>query len=210
VLYLIDNDIAIKLAQTDLLQEVCSMLELTASNTLRLGTLKFVCARKLEKQGLPGRIKSQIIRQISDFCNQYQTISEPEDPKILNQLSSPGIDPGETLLLAQAVMNPAAVLLTGDRRCVIALATDPNLTSVAQLLVGRLEISESVFLRLIDRLGFDPVRDRVLNAPPTDGMLNLAFRTRETDPEAHAREALLSAEAQIERILPGLLRRRLL
>jgi hypothetical protein len=206
--FLVDNDIAIKLAQFDLLNETCSMFGLTPSNTLRLASLRFVGLRRLAKQRLLAETRSEISLRIVGFCAQFPPISEPPDHRVLDQLSSPGIDPGEALLLAGALSDPGAVVLTGDRRCVRALVQEPGTAAVAQLLLGRIEILESVFLRLIDRLGYGVVRDRTLGAPSTDGMLDLAFRTQEADPEAHAREALRSAEAQIETILPGLLRHR--
>ncbi len=206
--YLVDNDIAMKLAQTDLLQEACSMFGLTAANTLRLAGLRFVGPRKIEKKKLADRIGARISQRIVRFCDQYPPIEEPGDPKILEQLASPKIDAGEALLLTRAVLDPAAVLLTGDKRCIIALATDPKLMPVAKRLLARIELVETVFLRLIDRLGFDAVQKRVLSAAPVDGMLDLAFLTQEADPEAHARAALISAEAQIAELMPGLVRGR--
>ena len=184
------------------------MFGLTAVNTLRLAGLRFVGPRKIEKKSLADRIGTRISQRIVRFCDQYPPIEEPGDPKILEQLASPKIDAGEALLLTRAVADPAAVFLTGDKRCIIALATDPNLMPIAKQLLARVELVETVFLRLIDRLGFDAVQKRVLSAAPVDGMLDLAFLTQEADPEAHARAALISAEAQIARLMPGLVRGR--
>ena len=54
---------------------------------------------------------------------------------------------------------------------------------VAKQLLARIELVETVFLRLIDRLGFDVVQKRVLSAAPVDGMLDLAFLTQNLTPK---------------------------
>jgi hypothetical protein len=208
IYYFVDNDIGLKLAEVNLLDEVCSMFALTAANTSRLASLKFIAPKKLAKQGLLPNVRAQISKRIVRFCDLYTANEDPVDSDILNQLSSPKINPGEAMLLARTVINPDAVFLTGDKRCVIALVSEPNFLPLARRLAGRVEILESVVLRLVDRLGFDIVRDRVINAPPADRMLDIAFRTEESDVQAHATQALLSAEDEIERQFPGFLRRR--
>lgn len=204
MIHLVDNDLIIKIAVTDLLEETCGIFGLEPANTRRLGSLRFVGPKKIAKQKLRSRISTRIIR----FCDTFPSIDESVDAALVERLSSPRIDSGEALLIANAIVDREAVLATGDKRCVRALGTDPDLAFARGSLLGRVEILESIYLRLLDSLGFDAVCDRVVANPPIDGMLDLAFRTGGSDKEMHARAALRSAEDEIERLFPGLLRSR--
>jgi hypothetical protein len=151
VIHLVDNDLVLKLAARNLLQEICRLHGLDTANTRRLASLRFVGPKKIQKQKLPSRISSRILR----FCDTYRAIEELVDATLLERLSSPKIDPGEALLLANAIASGEALVLTGDKRCVRALAADPSLAFAREALLGRVEILETIYLQLIDSLGFD-------------------------------------------------------
>jgi hypothetical protein len=202
--HFVDNDLAIKLAATNLTGEARLLLGLERANTRRLPSLRRIAARKIRRERLP----AEILLRVAQFCEDFEPVLEAGDEDIVQRISSPKIDPGEALLLANAVVDRSAVVLTGDKRCIKALATDPELGFARQALMGRIAILESIYLRLIDRFGIALVQERVVNGPVIDGMLEMAFRTEEIDREAHARAALESGEREIDRICPGLLRPR--
>lgn len=58
-------------------------------------------------------------------------------------------------------------------------------------LPGRFVCLESVLLLLIDRYGFEFVRNKVLPFKEYDGLIKVAFGVGESRAEAYAREALL-------------------
>jgi hypothetical protein len=184
----------------ELLEEACKLLGLTPSNTRRLAALPFV-AKKILK-GEPA------LKEVLEFCDNYRAVTEGDDPKVLAQvLASPKIDGGEARLFAIAANDKNTVVITGDKRSVLALAGDPKLRVVALKLRGRIEILETIMMRLTKSQGFESVRQHVLSAPGVDTTLGLAFETQEADREGHCRAALTSEESQIDKLHSGLLRR---
>ena len=185
-----------------MLEDAYLALGLSPSNTGRLSALPYIAKRKLTNYP---RVLASVLR----FCGDYSALSEEDDVKLLAEISnaSPKIDGGEARLFAAGVRRESAVVFTGDKRSVIAIATEPKLKLIAQKLEGRIEILETTVLRLVDLKGFEFVRGRVLRAPRVDGMLKLAFDTQEPNPEAHCRDALTSVESQIESLHSGLIRR---
>lgn len=204
--YLFDNDIVIKLGQLHLLAQVCSALGATPSNSRHLSTLPFVARDKFRREKGNRRLLEQSLKRILDWCDQYPDLDHPCSPEILEQASrSPSVDPGEAILLAEAFGDQETVLITGDKRCLRALGTDPALGVIAQELRGRIQILESIILVLVGRVGFEITRKRIVAMPGIDQILDIAFGTGELDAEAHALEALRSTEAEIERLCPGLI-----
>ena len=202
--YLFDNDFVIKLAQLDLLERACSLIGATPSNTERLATLPYIARKKFGKKRGHDQ---ETLKRITDWCNRYGNISEPGESAILDEVNrSPAIDPGEAILLAEAVNDSEVVFFTGDKRCLRALGTDPSLRSIALTLRGRVQILESIILQLVDHLGFEAVKRCVLAVETVDRMLDIALRTDEERSDIHAFEALRSAENEIERGCPGLIR----
>jgi hypothetical protein len=205
VRYLFDNDFVIKLAQLDLLESACSLIGATPSNTERLATLPYIARKKFGKKGGHNQ---EDLKRITDWCHRYENVSESRGTAILEEVNrSPAIDPGEAILLAEAAKDSEVVFFTGDKRCLRALGTDPSLRSIALTLRGRVQILESIILRLVDRLGIEAVQRCVLAVETVDSMLDIAFRTDEERGDIHALEALRSAENEIERVCPGLIRR---
>jgi len=185
----------------ELLKEACHLLGLNPSNTKRLAALPFIARKKLK--GRPDTLK-----RVLEFCANYKAISGGDDPKALAKLSaSQKIDGGEARLFAMAADDENIVVLTGDKRSVLALAGDPKLKAIARKLEGRIEILETIMLRLTAAKGFDIVRQQVLKVLDVDTTLALAFDTQESDREGHCRDALRSEESQIEKVHSGLIRR---
>ena len=185
----------------ELLKEACQVLGLAPRNTKRLASLPFVAKKKLK--GEP-----DILKTVLEFCESYKAILRGDDPKVLAQISaSPKIDDGEARLFAIAVNDENIVVLTGDKRSVLALASDPKLKAIARKLEGRIEILETIMMRLTKAMGFEIVRQQVLRVPDVDTTLALAFDTQESDREGHCRDALASEESQIEKLHSGLIRR---
>jgi hypothetical protein len=208
VRYLFDNDFVIKLAQLDLLEGACSLIGATPSNTERLATLPYIARKKFGKKGGTVKHDQETLKRITDWCHRYENVSESRGSAILEEANRcPAIDPGEAILLAEAVNDPEVVFFTGDKRCLRALGTDPSLRSIALTLPGRVQILESIILQLVDRLGFEAVKQCVLAVDTVDSMLDIAFRTDEARGDIHALEALRSAENEIERVCPRLIRR---
>jgi hypothetical protein len=199
--HLVDNDIALKLARLELLKEACQLLGLNPSNTKRLAALPFVAKKVLKG-------KQDTLKRVLEFCDSYKAISKGDDPEVLAQISaSPKIEAGEARLFAIAANDKDIVVLTGDKRSILALASDPKLKAIARKLEGRIEILETIMIRLIAAKTFDFVRQQVLKVLDVDTILALAFDTQESDREGHCRDALTSEESHIHKVHLGLIRR---
>jgi len=68
---------------------------------------------------------------------------------VLKALDVPGIDEGELLLLGHAVENADAIVFTGDKRALRAVASTPSLASHAAALAGRVIHLEAVIHALV-------------------------------------------------------------
>jgi len=77
------------------------------------------------------------------------------------------IDPGEIILLSATTRLDDYLLLTGDKRCLRAVATCPECAEIARRIQGKVVCFEQIIYRVIDRLGFEPVRAKVV--PVTHG-----------------------------------------
>lgn len=199
--HLVDNDIVLKLARLKLLTDACEMLGLTPDNTQRLGALPYIAKRNLKSE-------PTALATVLEFCDNHPAIAEGEDdPKLLAEISrSPKIDGGEARLFAIAASDTNVIVITGDKRSVIALAEERRLKAVARRLEGRIELLETLVARLIEAKGFDAVQEHVVKSLDVDKTLALAFVTQEANPEIHCRNALDSEIFRIGRIHSGLLR----
>lgn len=86
-----------------------------------------------------------------------------------------GIDDGEVALIAAAVRLDGILLVTGDKRCLGALAASPALARFRASLLGRVVCLESLLLRLIRDCSFDYVNARVAPRLACDGAVRVAF-----------------------------------
>jgi hypothetical protein len=76
--------------------------------------------------------------------------------KIIYQIVN--IDRGEALLISATANVDVFWLTTGDKRCINAVASS-GLEDIERRLAGRVVCLEQVILKLIDREGFELVRD---------------------------------------------------
>jgi hypothetical protein len=104
-----------------------------------------------------------------------------------------GIDDGEAALIAAAMSQDAIVLVTGDKRCLSALSTNPKLADVRRALLGRIVCLESLILKLIDDCGFEYVRDRVVPNMRCDTAVRAAFGSGLDARQANVVAALTAA-----------------
>ncbi len=93
----------------------------------------------------------------------------------LQALEIDGIDTGERLLIAATQKAENFYLVTGDKRCLIALASAPSLLEIRKRLSGRVICFEQLLKKSIDHKEFDEVLAKVLPGREYDGSLNAIF-----------------------------------
>lgn len=157
VIYFLDNDIILKLSTFDLLDATIATLKVNPENLRVLDTARFVFQgnRKVSEK------YSEVIRRRAiNFVEGCQTVNPVDSSEfiLLRQM----LDVGEATLVATTCDVSPFVLLTGDKRFLKALATHLGLAEVAERLRGRVICLESVILLLIQHMGFEIVKMRVL------------------------------------------------
>ena len=167
----LDNDIVIKLSAFDLFDGAITILNLDWEQ------LRVYSAAQYTFRG-----KSYIAQYSESVCQKAIAISQKcqkveADNSIefalLNKVKN--IDEGEAALIAATADKDIFWLTTGDKKCLKALATDPNLESVCKRLCGRVICLEQIILKLIEVKGFKFVRDRVLPMVSCDKSLQICF-----------------------------------
>lgn len=113
--------------------------------------------------------------------------------KSLND-NNKNIDEGEATLISYLLteennQNSSNYLLTGDKRCLRALAT-PEIKRIVQPLEGKIWCFEQLVLRNIEQYGFDVVKKKVLPVKSCDGALNSVFGSGESTTKENAENTL--------------------
>jgi len=188
VIYLSDNDIVEKLAILDLLDDALTAFDVPRSAVFVIPTLKLRIGGK-KRAKAERRLGVEVVARILEFLGGVQEIRDdsPEDQQRLDDLV--GIDAGEAILLSATAAIPEFRLLTGDKRCLRAVATDPECAIIAHRIRGRVVCFEQILRCLIVRFGFGHVLDKVVPVLPScDTAVRTAFGSgaRATEPNVLA------------------------
>lgn len=170
----VDNDVILKLVACNLFWEAVGVLGLTSDDLRVRASTKYYFRKK--PKIYPQAVREQAIAVVE----QCQLIDDPpinEELQILQQIE--GIDPGEGVLIVATQPEPSFYLMTGDKRCLEALATAPQLVEVRQRLEGRVVCLEQLILRLIETQEFSKILTLVLPAREYDTALRAVFGSGE-------------------------------
>lgn len=203
----IDNDVVHKLARLNLTSPAMRALAQSGGSLRVLGTARYKFhVDKPEK----GRAKfgSRVHPRIVDFLSHCQRVDDEFDQGTHDRLSGVAdIDGGEAMLLAASLLFPDSRLVTGDKRCLIALATDAACRDDVAALAGRVVCFEQAVLKTIEHIGFESLFSLVL--PELDEIddvaLRVVFGSREKTTETSARAALRSYVEDLRKKTAGLL-----
>jgi len=103
------------------------------------------------------------------------------------------IDPGEALLIDYACENLESMILTGDKRCILALAAEPACAEIVALLKGRFWHFDCILEHLAVNFGWGNIRGRVCDDAAADSGLAAALELAHHETTAKAN---LSARIQ--------------
>ncbi len=184
---LLDNDVIISIARYALWSEFDRLLRANgAGRPYRcLGSAVFVIQRAKPPCKMFADVTSQqaavaIVRACSPLPG-------PTDAALVQRLLKPGaIDTGEALLIEYAVSHPAAIIITGDKRCIVGLASDPAHGTTCQALAGRFVQFDRVIHSMCEQHGWAGVRGKVCGDPTRDPTLAKAFASTESESSARA------------------------
>ena len=168
-----DNDVILKLVACNLFWEAVGVLGLTSDDLRVRATTKYYFRKKPERYPLAIREKAIAV------VEQCRLIDEIPINEELQSLQIEGIDQGELVLIVATQTEPSFYLMTGDKRCLEALATAQQLVEVRQRLKGRVVCLEQLILRLIETQEFSEILTLVLPAREYDTALKAVFGSGE-------------------------------
>lgn len=165
----LDNDLILKLAEYNLLNQLASLLRTESKNmyVLDWAGRYFEKKRKYLVNGTNPTHTNAGIDRALEFANSALHITEGSNDEIHDALVPiDDIDPGETEIISAALtwtLNP--LVLTGDKRCLRALASEGSLSDIRDRLSNRIGCLEEVVRSIIVVDGFSSVFKGVKAAP---------------------------------------------
>ena len=195
-----DNDVILKLSEYNLLDDACNALGVASDQVRVLPSAKHYFLRmcqKIDKGGAGSYSVAGLERAIS-FAEQAHAV---EDYSNLDWLADcDDIDIGEAQLATWAAGTAeSALLLTGDKRFLKALARHDAARDVFYRLAGRVVCLEELVKALIEHLGFERVQEAVASSPQCDRALSNVFGSRFDLPESQVLAGLESLVRGITR-----------
>lgn len=136
-------------------------------------------------------------------CHQVQTDRASDEFIALSQLRA--LDVGEATLLTATKGMGAFVLMTGDKRCLTALADGSGIDEIQERLKGRVICLEQVILLLIRRSRFEFIKQQVLSSLEIDKAIGACFGSGELATETNVVLALEGYIEDLKQDAPGLL-----
>ena len=174
---LIDNDVILKLAKWDLLNELVEIFGGEIGDIYHLPTCKYVlCPQDNPSKAMKRCGDQATIDRIIDFCSSTKPISQPVDAKWLELLNKiQGIDVGEVLIFAIGAEIDDSLLYIGDKRSIIALMQAVEVSEIVALLERKIKCLEQVLAEMICIYGVTCVRNKVKSCLPADTAMRLIF-----------------------------------
>lgn len=163
-----DNDILHKLAAFDLWEEARAVLSVSPKQVLLLPTAPFALGLNDPAKAI-ARHGTALASRLQETVTASLTVEE--SPAVDDQIALAGvlgIDQGEAILIALASRSPPAMLLTGDKRSLRALATEPACKPIVERLAGRVVVLEQVVRAIVTTYPFEIIRDKVVPAVAVD------------------------------------------
>lgn len=174
---LIDTDAFCKLSVAGLLHEAVEFFGAELHECFRLPALPHM----LNRGKLVRKFGSEACRAMLTDATVMPLLPKPSDSwlELLTPINA--IDPGEAQIIAAAAAEPALMILTGDKRALLALK---NVVGAADVFSGRIVTLEAILLALCDSLGGEEVRRRVAALMSLDVMVSICFSETNQDPKS--------------------------
>ncbi len=211
MILLSDNDILIKLSQCDLVDEFLTIYGCTINECRVLNEARFSLFLNNPDKCIAKRVGSS-----AAYDRLYQLVmscatlgAADEDLDFLEELSQiDHIDPGEQALLLHAnnmhKTGDIYYLATGDRKALLGIHNSAS-DRTKNILIGRVDCTESLILKFIGVYGFDIINGKISSAAQTtsaerfDDVLRMAFGSHRD--QTHATECLKSYLAPVSHFI---------
>ena len=206
---LTDNDILFKLGACNLLGAFPDLFGVHHKDIYILPTAKPVLQKSLGRQARLQRYTYEGIERAIAFADAVSVLDDTlaciDELEYDLMASYSGLDPGEVILFAASACFEKVSIVTGDRRCVTALAKADDCAPIRERVEGTVYCLEQVIMLAINQLGFEKVKAHIAPSRQCDGWLSICFSAGLLTPKEHALNGLSSAVHDIEQAAPGLL-----
>lgn len=179
MIVLADNDIILKLAQCDLLDDLPDILGQQWGDIFISPTAKYQLLPKNPDKALNKCGNEETLARLTAFLDTTKNLDAIQNTALLAQLEDiEGIDGGEKFLFAAAVEIDSPLLITGDKRALSALLRhQEQLPSVFSVLQNAVVTFETAILLATRLVGFAIVKQKLLGSPKPDGVLRLVLKS---------------------------------
>lgn len=204
---LLDNDVTLKVVCYSLVPDLVALGTSNGLPPAILGVARFVIGKRLTRASNV----ADAARATTEFEQLLQTavLIEPDDEELglaadleaeASRLSLE-LDGGESQLLAILARRACRLLMTGDKRAIVAMAV-----VAPALSANRIVCLEQVMVRLVDVAGLEVVRLHVCREPAVDRAITSCFAcSTEAVERADVLEGLRSYISHLDRAAPGVL-----
>ncbi len=197
---IVDVDALVKLAHWGLLGELEGATGIPPVRQATVESIRFRAVRHDPKLFRDATVADYLAVALSQFGAAWR----PDAEVVARLQGIAGLDAGEITLIAMLCSDPQAMLVTGDKRALLALAA-PGLEDIVKRIAGRIVCLEQVVLSALDRLGVGTLATSI--GPHRD--LDVAVRCAVPLPpyavELEVRKGLLSYIEDLRKGAPSLL-----
>lgn len=191
-MFLLDSDVAKKICQYHLLNELAVSLGCGLNDFAILPQLRFQLkladpAKALNKLGTQEAV--DLAHELVRAAAEVEVVAETANPIL--ELNRPDIDSGEATLFAALHNAEADSLVSGDKRAFVALSAI-NGVSVVDAFWARLICLEEAMHLIVMSANFDDVSAKVRAQPAVDIAISIAFGRAVANVQAVVVEALAS------------------
>jgi hypothetical protein len=191
VIVIADNDVLKKLACCDLYDEFSQVFEVSFHDVYILNTAKPVLTSKRHRK----QLSEETFRRLTAFLSAVKVIALAPDPNEQVALTEQqNIDVGEAVLFSVTPQIEDSLLATGDKRSLQSLAkTDDRICRrLCKKLAGKVVCFEQIICKVLDGIGFDAVRDKLIVGRECDKVLAMVLGSGLDASEESVREGLTS------------------
>lgn len=211
MLHFVDTDVVLKLASLDLFDESLNVLGVGRSDIRVLGSswhmLKGRRDHPRHGRQLIGNYGVDGIERALTLLKELSIADsvDLETHDALLKFSDRGIDNGEATLIAAALFAKEFKFVTGDKRCLRALASQAAaLSSICARLRGRVITFELLLIALIDKGLHRTCYERYVQARKIDATVDTVLRVRMREDVVLTRDGLASEHSDLATACPSL------
>ncbi|WP_158665408.1 hypothetical protein [Sinorhizobium fredii] len=206
---MVDNDVALKVCAYASATDLIDLGSAPNHSLAMLRVARFTIDRRVQRARYvrdPEKLQSQwtilsaAINWIEPTTEEVEFAAELEESAMNLNVD---LDGGESQLFAILVSRLSPLLLTGDKRAIVAIET------IGQLLpAGRVACLEQVISTVLQKIGVDVLRERICSEPDVDRSLSIAFACHSNSylvSVTSIEEGLASYVASVQRSAPSII-----